>query len=121
MAPGIETGPDVPGEVFSGDVLRYTIRFENTSSQDVTAGSVVITNPLPEETVYLEGSAMGLDTLITYSVDGENFAAPDALLIGEGAQARTASAADYRAIRWAYQPLLPAGAASEVSFELLIP
>ena len=112
---------DVPNEVFSGDVLRYTIRFENTASQDVAAGSVVITNPLPEGTVYLEGSAMGQDTLITYSVDGETFAAPMELLVGEGAQARAASAVDYQAIRWTYQPLLPAGAASEVSFELLIP
>ena len=112
---------DVPSEVFSGDVLRYTIRFENTASQDVAAGSVVITNPLPEGTVYLEGSAMGQDTRITYSVDGENFAAPMELVVGEGAQARAAGAADYQAIRWAYEPLLPAGAASEVSFELLIP
>lgn len=110
-----------PAEVFSGDVLRYTIVFENTSSQDVAAGSVVITNPLPEETVYLDGSAMGADTLITYSVDGETFGTPAELLVGEGPAARAATAGDYRVIRWAYQPLLPAGASSEVSFELLIP
>ena len=110
-----------PSEVFSGDVLRYTILFENTSTQDVAAGSVVITNPLPEETFYLEGSAMGDDTLITYSVDGENFASPAELRLGEGAAARAATASDYRAIRWTYEPLLPAGASSEVSFELLIP
>ena len=119
---GDPAGPAAtPSEVFSGDVLRYTIVFENTSSQDVAAGSVVITNPLPEETVYLEGSAMGEDTLITYSVDGETFGSPAELLVGEGAQARAATAADYRAIRWAYEPLLPAGASSQVSFELLIP
>ncbi|TNF80820.1 MAG: DUF11 domain-containing protein [Gammaproteobacteria bacterium] len=113
--------PDSPSEVFSGDVLRYTIVFENTSTQDVAAGSVVITNPLPEQTVLLEGSAMGEDTLITYSVDGETFGAPGELLVGEGSQARAATASDYRVIRWAYQPILPSGTASQVSFELLIP
>jgi len=110
-----------PSEVFSGDVLRYTIVFDNTSSQDVAAGSVVITNPLPAETVYLEGSAMGMNTLITFSVDGQVFAPPADLVVGQGAQARAATAADYSAIRWAYQRLLPAGASSQVSFELLIP
>jgi hypothetical protein len=82
---------------------------------------VVITNPLPEETFYLEGSAMGDDTLITYSVDGETFGSPAELRVGEGAAARAATASDYRAIRWTYEPLLPAGASSQVSFELLIP
>lgn len=112
---------DLPSEVYPGDVLRYTIVFENASAQDVAAGSVVITNPLPAETVYLEGSAMGEDTRITYSVDGEVFGAPETLRVGEGAQARAATAADYRAIRWAYESMLPAGVSSEVSFELLIP
>jgi uncharacterized repeat protein (TIGR01451 family) len=110
-----------PSEVFSGDVLRYTITFENTSAQDVAPGSVVITNPLPEETLYLEGSALGEDTLVTFSVDGTTFASPADLLVGEGAATRAATASDFRAIRWTYEPLLPAGASSQVSFELLIP
>ena len=108
-------------EVLPGDVLRYTIVFENASTQDVSAGSVVITNPLPEGTLYLDGSARGADTVITFSVDEENFAAPDALMIGAGASARAASASDYRSIRWTYEPLLRAGESSEVSFDLLIP
>jgi len=112
---------DTLSEVLPGDVLRYTIEFENTSTQDVAAGSVVITNPLPANTLYLEGSATGVDTLITFSVDGETFAAPEALVVGEGTNARTAGAADYRAIRWTYQPMLGAGESSEVSFELQIP
>ncbi len=110
-----------PSEVFSGDVLRYTIAFENTSTQDVAPGSVVITNPLPDETLYLEGSAAGADTLITYSVDGETFGDTAEITVGEGTAIRAATASDVRAIRWTYEPLLPAGASSEVSFELLIP
>ena len=125
MAAGVVTdvasSADTPAEVFPGDVLRYTIVFENRSTQDVAAGSVVITNPLPDETVYLEGSAIGKDTQVSYSVDGATFAAPEELLVGEGAQARAATAGDYRVIRWTYEPMLPAGASSQVSFELLIP
>lgn len=117
---GLEPG-QAPSEVLPGDVLRYTIVFQNTSTQDVAAGSVVITNPLPDQTRYVEGSAAGARTEVTFSVDGENFAAPEALVVGEGAVARAADAADYRAIRWTYQPLLAAGESSEVSFELLIP
>ena len=108
-------------EVLPGDVLRYTIAFQNTSTQDVAAGSVVITNPLPEGTVYVEGSAAGDRTRVTFSVDGETFGPPEALVVGEGPGTRAADAADYRVIRWTYQPLLAAGETSEVSFELLIP
>ena len=119
--PAPDAGPAPLTEVLPGDVLRYTIVFENTSTQDVAAGSVVITNPLPEDTVYLEGSAAGTDTEITFSVDGENFGRAEDLVAGEGTALRAAGAGDYRAIRWTYLPLLGAGASSEVSFELLIP
>ena len=98
-------------EVLPGDVLRYTIVFQNTSTQDVAAGSVVITNPLPEQTLYVEGSAAGARTEVTFSVDGETFAEhPKRCVVGGSAagSARAADAADYRAIRWTYQPR-PAG------------
>lgn len=117
---GVEQLENV-SDVLPGDVLRYTIVFANTSTQDVAAGSVVITNPLPEGTEYLAGSAAGADTIITFSVDDENFAGPDSLMVGEGASARAATASDYRSIRWTYERLLGAGESSEVSFDLLIP
>lgn len=119
--PGATAQTQSVSEVLPGDVLRYTIVFENTSTQDVAAGSVVITNPLPEGTRFLQGSAAGRETVITYSVDGERFAAADALMVGEGAGARMATTGDYRSIRWTYQPMLRAGESSQVSFELLIP
>ncbi len=104
--------------VIPGDVIRYTIVFTNASTQDVAAGSVVITNPLPEGCVYLEGTAAGDNTRITFSVDGDTFAEPDALMIADTAGSRRASPADYRSIRWAYALRLPAGASSEVSFDV---
>ncbi len=108
-------------EVYPGDVLRYTITFENTSTQQVAPGSVVITNPLPDGTLYLDGSAQGRATTISYSVDGVTFADPRELMVGEGQTARAASAADYRAIRWAYGPGMAPGEVSSVSFDLRMP
>lgn len=119
---GAATEPlEMVSDVLPGDVLRYTIVFENTSTQDVAARSVVITNPVPEGTEYLEGSATGADTVVAFSVDGEEFAAPRELVVGEGASGRAATATDYKSIRWTYQPLLRAGESSDVSFDLLIP
>lgn len=108
--------------VYPGEVLRYTIEFRNESTQDVAAGSIVITNPLPEGTEYVAGSAAGLDTVITFSVDGEHFASAEVLAeVGEDGVAAAADPAEYRSIRWSYQPELPVGQAGQVSFDLLIP
>ena len=103
-----------------GDVVRYTIVFENTSVRDVAAGSVVITNPLPDGTEYLEYSAAGEHAAITFSVDGETFADPQALMVGEEPDRRQATAADYRSIRWTYRPELPAGQSGRVTFDVRI-
>ncbi len=107
-------------EVQPGDVIRYTITFQNDSPQDVAAGSVVITNPLPDGTVYLDGTAAGSATQITFSVDGDTFSDPSALTVTDASGTRRATAADYRSIRWAYGPRLPAGASSNVSFDVRI-
>jgi uncharacterized repeat protein (TIGR01451 family) len=92
--------------VVPGDELRYTITFVNQGPEPVDAGSIVITNPLPEGTEYLPGTATGPDTLISFSADGEKFA-PDA-----------AAAAEVRAIRWSFQPALAPGDSSSVAFEV---
>jgi uncharacterized repeat protein (TIGR01451 family) len=105
-------------EVVPGDVIRYTIVFENASTQDVAAGSVVITNPLPDGCVYVDGSATGDNTRITFSVDGDTFEDPDSLLITEASGSRRATPADYRSIRWAYALRLPAGGSGAVSFDV---
>src|SRR5690606_25403952 len=51
-------------EVMPGEELRYTITFRNESNTPVEAERIVITNPLPEGTVYVPGSAGGEGTLI---------------------------------------------------------
>ena len=60
-----------PARVVPGDELAYTIAFENVSENVVVdAGSVVITNPIPAEVIYLEDTAFGAGTAITFSADG---------------------------------------------------
>jgi len=76
----------------------------------------VITNPLPDDTEYLPGSAAGDDTEITFSADGETFVGSDDVMsagstaAGDGASQPT--------IRWLYQNELEPGESSSVSFSL---
>jgi uncharacterized repeat protein (TIGR01451 family) len=104
--------------VVPGDELRYTITFTNDGGETVDAGSVVITNPLPDETEYLDGTAFGSGTDIVFSVDGENFAAPEALSVIQDGVEAPASAKDYHSIRWAFRPALEPGETGNVSFSV---
>ena len=104
--------------VLPGDELRYTITFVNVGTTMVDAGSIIITNPLPENTEYLEGSAAGPDTVILFSVDGEEFAPDRSLTMMEGGRSVAAAASDYRAIRWTFSGALAPGASSFVTFDV---
>ena len=105
--------------VVPGDELRYTIFFANVSA-DVTvdAGSVVITNPIPESTQYVGGSAFGAGTSIEFSVDGENWGDPDSLVIVEDAGERLAEPEDYTHVRWTLEPALEPGDEGSVFFRV---
>ncbi len=106
--------------VLPGDELRYTILFNNDGTEVVDAQSIVITNPIPADTEYLEGTASGLATEIVFSVDGETFARPEELRVVDGGKEVQASAEDYRSIRWTFQPPLAPGESSDVSFNVLL-
>ena len=106
-------------QVVPGDELAYTITFENVSEDVVVdAGSVVITNPIPPEVIYLEGTAFGAGTTITYSADdGSLFGQPEQLLIrGEDGADRLADPTEYTHIRWTFEPALEPGQRGSVSF-----
>lgn len=117
---GVGDRPSVEAGVAPGEVLRYTISFTNQGTQTARAGTIVITNPLPEGTEYVDGSAGGAGAVVTFSVDGERFAASESLVIQQQGAARAATAADYRSIRWTFEPELRAGESGEVWFELRI-
>ena len=108
-----------PDQVVPGDELRYSVRFTNTGTDEVDAGSVVITNPIPRNTEYLEGTATGDAAKVLYSVDsGAQFASPAALRVVENGSEAPANASDYTTIRWVYAPSLAPGATGTVSFNV---
>ncbi len=108
-----------PNRVIPGDELRYSVRFTNVGDEQVDAGSVVITNPVPGNTEYLEGTAAGDFAEILYSVDaGAQFGSPAALRVMENGSEAPANASDYTTIRWVYAPSLAPGATGTVSFNV---
>lgn len=106
-------------QVVPGDTLHYVISFTNKGDKAVDDGSIVITNPLPPDTVYLENTAQGSGTEISFSVDaGNSFAQPDQLTVLREGERVPAQAADYTTIRWAFKPALEAGKTGDVSFSV---
>jgi hypothetical protein len=65
------------------------------------AGDVAITNPVPQHMRYVGASAFGPGSQIVFSLDGNTFATPDALVVAEADGTRRPARADeYSAIRW---------------------
>ena len=103
-----------------GDAIIYTTTFKNLIKKP--AANIVITNPVPNDSVYQGGSGSGANTDITFSIDGgKQYAAPDKLIVKtkEG-KTRPALPADYTHIRWAYKGELGVGQSGEVSFRAVI-
>lgn len=103
-----------------GDEIIYTTTFKNALNKP--AGDIVITNPVPNDSLYKDGSATGKNTAITFSVDGgQTYAAPGKLTVKTAdGKTRPALPADYTHLRWTYQGELGAGKAGEVSFRAMI-
>ena len=110
----------VPAEkVLPGETVYYTITFTNTS--DEVADNVVVTNPIAEELMYLDGSAFGPGMDIVFSVDGgETFAAANELNVTENAETRAAEAKDFTHVRWVMQNDLAAGAQGTARFAAIL-
>jgi uncharacterized repeat protein (TIGR01451 family) len=87
-----------------GEVIFYTLKYENKGDQKAT--DVVVNNPIPEGTVYLAESAYGEGSTIVYSMDdGKTFDKPEALRVSytmhDGKKmSRRAYASEYTHIRW---------------------
>jgi uncharacterized repeat protein (TIGR01451 family) len=107
-----------PDGIVPGDTVRYRIRILNKGVAD--ADDIVINNPVPEHTAYVGGTAFGTGTDITYSIDGNDFAAFEALRVSEAGDTRPAAAADIRHIRWTFRQPLPIGAETFVSFQVTV-
>lgn len=87
-------------KVVPGTEVIYTITVSNVGDQ--SADGVVITDPIPENTTYVDRSAFGAGSEITYSVDGgNNYDIASKLIIKDAeGNIRAAIADDYTHIRW---------------------
>lgn len=103
-----------------GTELVYTITYHNVGKQP--AGDVVVSDPIPEHTVYIPGSAEGAGMEISYSVDGgKTWGQPAALKVKNAdGTLRDAEAKDYTHIRWVLKNKLAAGASGTVSFHAVL-
>jgi uncharacterized repeat protein (TIGR01451 family) len=96
-------------KVLPGDVVAYTIEARNVSPAN--ADRVVITDPIPSEMKYLEGTADASGAELLFSVDGGfRFDVPEKLtVVNEDGTSRPAVASDYTHVRWVFaSPLAPA-------------
>ena len=110
--------------VTPGDTLRFTLQFKNTG--DATAENVVLDNPLPPNSLYIADSATSyLNSTPKFSIDdGLTFSAASALTYQAknpdgSSETVVAPPQKYTHIRWQLPPLA-AGAAGQVSFNVLI-
>ena len=109
----------VPADkVVPGDELQYTVRFSNEGVQAVDAGTIVITDAIPEHTQYIDGSARGIGSEVRFSLDGQYFAQGVDLTHDVDGQQVAADAKDYAAIRWHFSPSLAPGESGQVSFKV---
>ena len=105
--------------VVPGEKVIYTITFTNTS--DDTADNVVITNPIAEDLVYVDGSATGEAMDVQFSADdGKTCAAAGDLTVTESGEPRPARAEDFTHVRWVMRTDLAAGAQGTVRFAAVL-
>jgi uncharacterized repeat protein (TIGR01451 family) len=100
--------------------IIYTTTFKNMI--DKPASDIVIDNPIPNDSIYKAGSALGNNTSISYSINGgKTYGIPDALKIkGKDGKERQALPSEYTHIRWVYQGSLAAGKSSDISFRTIV-
>jgi uncharacterized repeat protein (TIGR01451 family) len=98
---GVTETQRVPAaKVIPNDKVIYTISYTNVGNEQ--AENVFITNPVPEHMLYLNGTANGNNTEVTYSIDGGqtfDLAQNLKVTLADGTT-RLAIATDYTHIRW---------------------
>ena len=106
--------------VLPGEEVLFTVTYTNVG--DEAAEDVVITNPVPEHMSYVNNSATGDNSSVTFSVDGgDTFSAPQDLLITDALGAeRPAAARDYSHIRWVVDSDVNAGGSGTVQFAAVV-
>lgn len=106
--------------IVPGSVVIYTITAKNTGNEP--ANNIVVTNPIPKQTVYIDGSAFGSGTNISFSVDGgKSYGKPQQLTVKDAkGKPRAATAEDYTNIRWTFQFDLKPGQEAPVWYRVRV-
>ncbi|MEO0539804.1 MAG: hypothetical protein AAFZ80_02945 [Cyanobacteria bacterium P01_A01_bin.105] len=104
-----------------GDVLRYTV--DGANSGDVEATNLQITQPVPERTTYILGSAESVTAAeITYSIDsGATFVAEpmvEVTLPDGTVEQRPAPAEAYTHVSWRFSDPLVSAETVKVSYNV---
>lgn len=122
---GEEVVRRVPVEVaLPGDEIIYTIRIENTGAEP--ASDVVVVNPVPPDTAYVESSMFtsitGAGVRTAFSADGGQVYLPrgDLKVMDQTGEIRGAVAADITHIRWQVDVPLPAGKSALVGYRVVV-
>lgn len=104
-----------PDNITPGDKVGYRIMVKNKG--DKAADDIVLNNPVPENTIYVNGSARGANSSIVFSVDqGKTFATPEKLFIEKNGKKLPATAKDYSNVRWVLTSSLKAGEKGSVQY-----
>lgn len=109
-----------PTIAIPGDVMLYSITFENIGKEVVS--NIVVNDPIPNNSKYRINSAVGKNTTITFSIDGgKNFGDPEDLVVKDkSGKSWVAKPEEYTHIRWVYGKSLASGEKAEVSFKTTI-
>ncbi len=102
--------------VRQGQELFYTVRIHNSGLRPVRR--VVVTKPIPSNTLYVPGTATAPGADVSFSIDGgRTFASPEALTVAD-AEGRPVPAdpALYTHIRWSMRHPLAPGAVALARF-----
>lgn len=103
-------------KVIPGKEVIYTITATNTGEQ--AASKIKIKDPIPEHTIYVDGSAAGKNTVITFSVNGGKTYSKEKKLFVKNAEGKLvqAVAKDYTNIRWTFESELKPNQSASVWF-----
>lgn len=103
-----------------GEELIIQVSFVNHGSDP--ADNIVIVNPVPDQMLYVSGSATGDFTLVTFSIDGGvTFDLPEKLVVkDETGEERPASPKQYTHVRFTRTKTLAPGQTDKVSFRAVL-
>lgn len=122
---GEEVVRRIPVDVaLPGDEIIYTIRIENISTEP--AADVVVVNPVPPDTAYVENSTFssltGSTVSAAFSADGGQVYLPrgDLKVMDQTGEIRGAVATDITHIRWQLSVALPVGKSALVGYRAVV-